>query len=56
MRLARETYYKDKFKEYSNDIRKTWSTIRDVIGTKNIVKIFLNILNMEETQLQGEQK
>ena len=31
LRSSRSSYYKDRFKTYSNDIKKTWSTINSVI-------------------------
>ena len=32
-RSAKRLYYDDKFKEFSKDMRKTWDTIRNVMGT-----------------------
>ena len=46
IRAAKKQYYDDKFTEYSKDMRKTWVTIREVIGTKkhriNIPDFFRN--------------
>ncbi len=32
VRASKTNYYKTKFEEYSTNMRKTWDTIRDVIG------------------------
>ena len=34
IRASKINYYKTKFEEYSTNMRKTWDTIRDVIGSK----------------------
>ena len=31
---AKKLFYDSKFTEFSSDMRKTWNTIRDIIGTK----------------------
>ena len=33
-RESKQTYYDSKFKEFSSDMRKSWDTIREVLGTK----------------------
>lgn len=35
-RKAKATYYKDKFTEYSKNMKKTWSTLRDIYGSKKV--------------------
>ena len=34
VQASKINYYKTKFEEYSTNMRKTWDTIRDVIGSK----------------------
>lgn len=33
-RTAKHSYYRDKFEEYSGNMKKTWETIREVLGTQ----------------------
>ena len=33
-RAAKKTYFSDQFAEYTNNIKKTWDTIREVIGKR----------------------
>ena len=40
LRKAKHCHYNDKFEEYSGNLRKTWETIRELIG-KNKNKIYI---------------
>ncbi len=52
LRRAKQTYYNKKFQEYSSNMRKTWETIREVIGKhKNKIYIPEYFCNWEETIL-----
>ena len=42
LRKAKLVYYDAKFKEYSRDIRKTWETLREILGRQ---KKRINILD-----------
>ena len=33
LRKAKVNYYKSKFQDYANDIKKTWTTIRELLGS-----------------------
>ena len=35
IRLSKKTYFKNKFAIFKNDCRKTWSTINEVLKSKN---------------------
>ena len=48
LRSSRSLYYKDRFKTYSNDIKKTWSTINSVIGREKDRQVFRIILCIME--------
>ena len=37
IRKARQSYYNNKFKDYSKDCKKTWQTINDLLGRKKCV-------------------
>ena len=44
IRKARQSYYNNKFKDYSKDCKKTWQTINDLLGRKNVLMMFLRPL------------
>ena len=43
VRKAKTTYYKDKVTEYSKNMKRTWSTLRDSYGSKKVKPDILNI-------------
>ena len=40
LRKAKHYYYNKKFEEYSGNLRKTWETIRELIG-KNKTRMYI---------------
>ena len=45
---SRSSYYNHRFKTYSNDIKKTWSTINSVIGREKDRQVYRIILCIME--------
>ncbi len=48
IRLAKQIYYKSCFDLYKNDIKKTWSTINNILSRKRRKKIFSDIFRDNE--------
>ena len=42
IRLSKKTHFKNKFVIFKNDCRKTWSTINEVLKSKNKQKTIIN--------------
>ena len=40
MRKSRADYYKEKFMEYSNNMKKTWDLIRNILGKQKRDVVF----------------
>ena len=54
LRSSRSSYYKDRFKTYSNDIQKTWSTINSVIGREKDRQSIPNYFIHNGIRIDGE--
>jgi len=54
LRSSRSSYYKDRFKTYSNDIKKTCSTINSVIGREKDRQSIPNYFMHNGSRIDGE--
>ena len=54
LRSSRSSYYKDRFKTYNNDIKKTWITINSVIGREKDRQCIPNYFMHNGSRIDGE--
>jgi hypothetical protein len=54
IRKARHDYYKEKFREFSKDGRKTWQTINEVLGRKKCINDIPNCFVSNEKVISGD--
>ena len=53
IRVAKVKYYENKFREISNDIKKTWEITREALGTKRVRRMFPSKFNYSNKVFDG---
>ena len=52
---VKKAYYHDKFYEYKNDARKTWSTVNDVLARKKVKNTFPDYFLVKNHEITNKQ-
>jgi hypothetical protein len=51
IRLAKKSYYETRFKKFQNDLRNTWSTIKEVINKTRQTKSFPKFFKLNDEKI-----
>ena len=52
---VKKAFYHDKFYEYKNDARKTWSTVNDVLARKKVKNTFPDYFLVKNHEITNKQ-